>query len=619
MEGLATLALLKTYFDANHDRIEMFVPFVLDGIMALRRDDFALQDLQPLLIERSGLEIPSQVLQTLLSRVKRRGIIKREGGRYFRSSSQLKEADLQQKRLAIKAEHAELAQRFRAFASERNVSVASDEEALATILAFLGAHYVVLLLEDPSARPVASQKTLSRQQTKLVATFVNAECSKDAGYRGHLLRMAEGLVLHNALFLSDISHTRKRFRNLTVLLDTRIVLQAIGLSRKTVIAAARESLQLLREAGAVLCILDVTLREIENLLRVYVNKLGTREGIRSLRPTELTHYFVSHRYQPSDVREIISLLESQVQELGVRLIERPDRIPKFTYDESDLARRLTPQGESDQNLPWIQHDVDCIASVLTLRHGLHPQSLDNAKAVFSTKTNLLVRDVTDWYRQIDPSGVPPAAHHTALTNYAWLKQPALGTQTMRLNELVASCYAALRPADDVWDAFLDHLRRLEDSKEITSDEAVAIIVNDLTYDLLGKFLFEEDADATTLSEVVARVRASYAQAAETEVQAAEERAIKSDEKARQLRLRVIHRANWIAGVCGTILFWGAGLVIAIGLLGLFPGTIGLIGAGAVALMTLAGNMWGATVSSLRRLFERKLRSLLERWLLGEQA
>ena len=83
-QGLATLALLKTNFDKGNDHIGMFQPFLLDAISSLDKDDFQAEEIKDAMLYRHGLAVPIHTLRMLLKRTCKRGLVRREYGRYFR-------------------------------------------------------------------------------------------------------------------------------------------------------------------------------------------------------------------------------------------------------------------------------------------------------------------------------------------------------------------------------------------------------------------------------------------------------------------------------------------------------------------------------------------------------
>jgi hypothetical protein len=268
------------------------------------------------------------------------------------------------------------------------------------------------------------------------------------------------------------------------------------------------------------------------------------------------------------------LLEVNLKVLGLGIRKTPSRDPRYTLDEMALTQLIKRPTDSDLN-PRVVHDVDCIASVLTLRAGHTALSYDDARAVFATTTGLLVTHVREWYRTSGETGVGPVIHQLALSNIAWLKKPASASK-LKLHELIALCNAALAPPRKVWDLFTKHLRTLVQSGRLSSDEVVAVVASELTDDLLSRFDDDVDADANTIEEVIERVRARYqvdAQQAIRDVEArmgdalseeskarilAEEQRTSRDEELRKLifrlRERARRRARWAT--------WGVLLTLA---------------------------------------------------------
>lgn len=225
--------------------------------------------------------------------------------------------------------------------------------------------------------------------------------------------------------------------------------------------------------------------------------------------------------------------------------------------------------------------------------------------------------------------MPPIIHVALLSNLAWLKRPA-AAPNLKIHELVALCSAAVRPSSALWQAFTRHLRSLETLGTLNSDQAAAIVASELTesllLDLQEELPDEDDVDASTLHEVVERVREDFeskarAQAlaeietirtqAGAEIQVAHEKTADAQaqagdeaERHRQLSLKVdgLNRkiASWIAwfvfiaifavltigavvaatqfqpvGKFGRLVVWGSGVsVAAIGLaLTVFGGSV----------------------------------------------
>lgn len=639
--GLATLALLKANFDSKQDHIGMFLPFVLDAIGHLSSNDFTSAEIGAEIQARHGLAIPTHTLGTLLHRATKKHGIRREGGRYFRETD-FAWPDVTDKRRQIEAEHNDVARSLVAFADASGLKGLSEDDALGLVFQFLADNHVAMVLDaSPGAAliEIDGRRTtpLGRKESRIVARFVLDGYQNNPHIAACLQKMLEGFILQNALFLRDISAAPQRFSNLTVFLDTGMIFEAIGLEGKAAATATREVLDLLRDTGAHLAVFEETLYEVKRILKVYEIHLATADGIASLRSTELTRYVVTHNMTPADIRQIVSLLERQVRDLVISIREFPKRDLRYTLGEEDLTQRIMRPTDTPLH-PRVTHDVDCIAAVLTLRRGHVAQSLDDVRAVFATRTGLLVKNIREWFVAEGQAGLAPVIHHIALSSAAWLKRPASAPK-LKLHELVALCGAALAPSWKLWGRFLSHLRKLQEDGTIVSDEMVAIIASQMTDTLLSEIDEDIEPDSATIEEVVQRVKADYRGAEEsrvkqveaqfeeqlstarTAVKAAEAQGLQEAERRRKLELHIIGKSRRWGSILSWTIFVPTAVIVVAGSTALVPELLpsdnwvwqgagaGIVG--VASLVTIIRLFWGGNLSDWRtrlaRLMERRFR------------
>lgn len=504
--GLATVALLKARFDEGVDHIDMFMPLVVDTVVNMPSDNFAVADVQQVLQERHGIAIPQHTLATLLTRAIRKDIVKREFSRYVRQAKTPTVKDLQAKKTTIEEQQRRLAREFRSHATQHGVRIDSDERALRLIVDFLQDNQVHILL---GAQEIERGKKLSNREARLVAEFAQNIISTESDLTHILQNILEGLVIYNTAFLNDITSPARQFKGLRVFFDSGILCEILGYEGPAQAALAREILSLLKSAGVQCLAFDKTVHEVHGLLKIHETKMATTQGRKSLIPTPITRFFLTNRYSPSDLRQMSALLPQELQAVGIQIATMPNRTRRFTLDEKKLAKLLANERTGDEDAPRVIHDIDCVAAILTLRGGERSTSLNDVRAVFATSSRLVIANVQQWYDGEGETGVSPVIHIRALSNMAWLRKPALSVN-LKQHELIALCHAALRPSRKTWGRFLQHLSDLEQSQVLRSDEAVAIVVSEMTDDLLGNIDDDgQDVDASTLDEIIERVRSSY--------------------------------------------------------------------------------------------------------------
>ena len=607
--GLVTIALLKAQFDHGKDHIAMFLPFLLDTARHMPVTDADAETIKVAIAERHGLAIPTPSLRTLLKRARSHGI-SREGGRYFIRQSDIPETGIEQRKALLRQEHNALAQAFMAFAASNGTRIHTTDRALELLFTFVAQNEVALLLEDSPAVLARHLAKPGRREAHLTARFLISVALKDHELTGYIERLLEGFVLQHTLLLSDINALRRRFDNLSVYLDSGVLFGALGLLGDSSRTMFLEVIDLLLKSGARVGVFRVTILEIERILDVYVNNVMTNEGRRSLWQTPLTRHILTNRMTASDLVQIRALLDSRLRRIGVHPSSRPTRTKAYTLDEQDLSERLSG-GAGNGDTPYeprVMHDVDCVAAILTLRRGRRTIDISRSHAVFVTSNRMVLQTTREWYREQGLSGVPPVVHWSTIANLAWLKRPAHGT-TSKVHQLTALCGAALKPDRDTWQRFLDHLKKLEDSKEVDSDESAAILVSSLTEQLLVDLEDDDDLDSSSLDEVVERVRKKYARYAEGEIAAAKAKVRASTSIVEDLA----RRQAVVAGIVGSAGSWVivGGVCICLLLLAMYFTSFAT---NTITILTLIS---GVSLVGLRRRLKAKLTAWATRVLLGQ--
>jgi len=171
--GLATLALLKTRFDAGYDHLGLLEPFVVDVIPLLGNESFTTAECQAALECEHGLRVPQDALITMLARVVRTGAIRRDAGRYWPSQPGLQRTtSLRVQREASELAFAKIGERFVAFASEKGVVLGTPLDGLALLIGFIAENEVVFLLDEVDGRTQFSHRVGSGVNTRLSAAFL---------------------------------------------------------------------------------------------------------------------------------------------------------------------------------------------------------------------------------------------------------------------------------------------------------------------------------------------------------------------------------------------------------------------------------------------------------------
>lgn len=513
--GLVTVAYLKARLDEGADHLGIFLPLVLDVISGLPNKYFSAAEVQEAIASQQLIVMPQDTINTLLRRAANHRLLTREAGRFrVADGADLSQAALKHAKAAVETDQLRLGEALATYAASRGRPRIPPEEALDLVLTFAEDHQVSLLLGAP---PERESRRLPLVESDLIAQFLTGVVANDPALANTLNAILEGLVLYRAAFLPDLADVSRRFTNVTAVFDTGVVRQALGYEGIAPRLTLRETIDLLSTSGVACVVLDKSVQEIRRILRFYQDRLASTRGRLSIRPSDMARHFLTERYGPSDVQEMSALLDDEIVSAGFTIVPTPRHVAAFTHDEQKLAQRLVDPRTRDTTEPRIEHDVDCVAAVLTMRRGRRSSRIEDSGAVFVTSSRLVIENVRRWWEEDEGEfSFPPVVHIRALANLAWLKRPRT-TGDLQLRQLVTLCSTAMKPSAGTWTRFLTHLDGLTRSNRLTEDQATAVIVSAIADRILRDAEDEagdQDIDAATLDEVVERVIADYSSAAE---------------------------------------------------------------------------------------------------------
>ena len=418
--GLVTVAFLKAQLDEGNDHLGIFMPLLLDTAAQAPTRIFTTIDIQDALAARHKLVMPEQTLSTLLKRATRRRFLQRDSGRYRLGPAFPTVPDVAEEKRRIEASQRHLADALRDHATRRGLSLQSSDAALELLFRFLEDEQVALLLGAPTARASGPDPTL--RERAVVAEFVQDVIRNDPALKSVLNDILEGLVLYQAAFLPDLDSRHRKFNDLKVFFDSSLVRQALGYEGSAASTLLRETVEVLKAAGAECLVFDKSVDEIKRILAMYEDRIATDRGRRSLRPGPMTRHFLTRHYSPSDIREMSALIEGEIVAAGFQIRKTPRRDPRSTTSERALAARLADPTTRNEFEPRVLHDVDCVAAIVALRGEHRSSTIEDARAVFATSSPLVIRDTRAWWTEDERGpGVEPIVHIRALANLAWLK------------------------------------------------------------------------------------------------------------------------------------------------------------------------------------------------------
>lgn len=636
--ALTSLAFLNIKWDQRSDSyVDNFVPFVVHALAVCEDPVIATPQVRQCVKDEFGIDLPTGVVETILGRAVRLGFARREHGVYRRQPTALAKFDISSERATSRRLLASLVGKLIAFAKERhNVGLVADE-AESLLLDYISGRALPLLRTVIRNTPYTPTLDDATSDSYLVAAFVSTVYERDPDAFDELSVVVKGSMLMAVVYSPDLGRVQQRFSDLALYLDTPIVLRAMGLISDVQNEAALELVSLARNLGARIGYLTYTRTEVLNVLTTCCGQL--RAARRTREPSErgrfdVVDYCLDKGIGPSDLELRIEQMERDLERVGVRQLDPPPYEPASTIDEAGLEEHLR-DWINYRNPQAVIHDVQCVSAVARVRGGRGSTGeIERAGAVFVTTNGSLVRGVRAFFgSEIGLGEVPFCYLDSEVTTLCWLKAPLQAPELPR-KQILADCYAAMQPGDELWGAYLTEVERLHESGGVSQEDYDTLRFSiDARRALMGRTLGRSEAFSTgTVEEVLDHARRVHQGIALDEARRARADAVAADGERRRAEARLAATQDRISvrahrqakslvrggevtvGLLGLIGFLYAGLGLWITPPGGWLRALILVAAFVAVAISVASGLWGHSLGSIASRAEDRLAAALGRRL-----
>ncbi|MEX1207451.1 MAG: hypothetical protein WEE36_02430 [Acidimicrobiia bacterium] len=463
--ALVGLAILKTNWDrSKRSYLSSLVPFLVHCVGNAKSQVLSLTDAQSCVRAEFGLVIPQAVIESIARRGYHERVLERSEGTLRLGESVRDSYDLGHSRAAAERQLQGLADKFLRFAQEELGIEMDAGQAEAELLAFVEGQCIPLMRAHMSGTSVKVTGYEGGDVGYVVGRFIVNAFERDPEAFEYLETAVKGSMLASYLYLPDPSTAEKGFTDLSVLLDTPFLLDALGFAGPAREEAAREIVRLLYKLGCSLGCFKHTLRETESVLEGCAAAIAA--GQKTTGASGSVFYYLSNGgFSGSDIQLMVARLPRSLKSLKIDIIEEPPVTAAVSVDEIELETRLRENVHQD-NPSALRNDLESLTAIHRLRRGGSCSRLETCSAVFATPNVGVVGVGRKFFNEVG-SAAPHAMVMRDLATLAWLKNPAEAPDLPR-KRVLADSYAALEPGNDLWKAYLDEIERLQSSGDVTA-------------------------------------------------------------------------------------------------------------------------------------------------------
>lgn len=463
-------AVLRANYNADAPSyLDNFQPFILSVLAGSENAFLEKTSISATIREQFGITIPSLVVSKLIRRTNRLGLTRAVGQEAVALTEDgLSSAPAIAEEITLYGrKQQELVEHFRTFVQSHYPShVELLQRDLGKALAeYFDRQAVPLLNESLRGRARASGE--SQGLEFLVSAFVSRLAQSDQARFAYVVEAAKGAMLASVLVL-DTSGLSSSLNKLSLVLDTPIMMDALGFHGDIPEAAAEQVLALARSQGATLVTFEHSVGEVQGILESIEGAL--RRGGRSRSTASGYLHFAESGYSPVDVMVLRGRVGGMLEELGVKIIGRPDNYYEYGLNESKLEELIQQKVRYLQDATRV-NDVTSLSAVHRLRHGTRDESLERCGSVLVTSNSNLAAAAVEFDR--NNHGFPLAMTFEALASILWVRTPAASSDVPK-QVLLATAFAGMQPSVKLWSRYLDEIDKLERSDAVTSDEAIIL-------------------------------------------------------------------------------------------------------------------------------------------------
>lgn len=539
---LCTMAILLAHYDSERDYISNFEPFVIDRLKHWPAGEEARpkQICEALADEYHLPHIPINTVTEMRDRARRRGfLVQDHAGKHYPNVAALAKVPSLREGRTIFLDHFDyLAHSIQQYAGTAHDLDWEKDEAEAALESFVEEFSIELALAKRDGG-VDCAPALSRSEA-LAVVHGYARRSLEDDDRGidYLEEMVRASMLANVIYLQDLASWKPSLDHLIVFLDTTVVLRVLGLTDEEVSEAAREMVGLAAEFNVPVQIFDHTLNEIHGVLKdVQRNLREDNRGRTNLdklahQGQEVLAHALRRGWGLADIEEVLAEIKSRLAQEKIAIAPTPKTDPRLPLNQGRLDEILTQYGFSTNQKVA---DAQSLSSIHLLREGRACTELGQARAIFVTSNDNLVRASRFWFEeQGKDSLVPQCTTERSLTTQFWLRRPE-GRPDVARKFLVAECFAALNPSPELLNRYLDRIAERRQRKEITEEQVKALVFSTEAKEILVEVAHgdPELVDDHTVEEVLARSegRLSSGFAVELESTQADVEALRAENRA----------------------------------------------------------------------------------------
>ena len=502
---LISLAILKEQMNNNEDYLSYFNPFVI-GI--LKKLDLSTPINDELISEQlhsvCGLKFPKRIVQLMLKKVSKKGILTKKNGIYTIVQEKLeKQENIFAKTGPIKSQLFDLINNFSEFCKEKYKVSLTEEDSLDAFIQFLSKFSISAIRLSISGTAFEVPKRNKDVNLIYISQYILSIFKTDRKRFEEFEILLKGNMIANSIVSDTLIDTPQTFKNVVFYLDTPIIVELYGLDGVILEEAANELLELVAKIGGKFAVFEHTKQETSSLIYRAAEQYDVPE---SRLNNKILENLLETGLSKSDLQLKAEKLSEFLASKGIETEEDPDIEIEYCIDEVSLSKLMDEHiGQYREKVK--RQDIRSVQNIYQLRKNKPSNRLEECSAVFVTNNPKLASAIHEYGRIMsDENNVSAVITDFSLANMAWLKAP-LGACDLQKIELLSMAYLSLQPSNELLQKYLTEIEKLQKDESISDSDYFLLTCQVNNSELVIYTLGNEDAlTKETIMSLLERIK-----------------------------------------------------------------------------------------------------------------
>jgi hypothetical protein len=448
-------AFRKTEVSQNpvRDALDCITPFIAPYLNTIAGKQIDIVAVQSFLKTTVGFDIPLYALEQVVPSLAKGGLAEYNSTtkRYLAKKT---DASFDLAKSEIETDFDQVEQQLRQFAKSLGLDAPPASSTWGdALISFLKSR------TEGSTVSVAKIKGAlldpSHVENSVVGFFIRNVHDHNYPMFDKLLRIFMGVLVED--FMSSVAEIGNfgKGQPLNIFYDTAVLLRVMGCSGKLLRAATEELTRYLQDLGCRIFYLAGNEAEVANILNtiIYVKDTGGElEG-------ETAEAVSNGEVSITELRMLENSFPERLARLNIFPAEEFERdispLAQYQIDERAFSEFLLQQANASKRPYGIQNrtnDAGFLGTVMRLRKHIRTRDLSECRFLFITTNRFLAATARHFLlktKALQPQHCPPMLSVGQVATIAWLMKDQVLAPEKAGRELLAHCFAAIRP-DATW-------------------------------------------------------------------------------------------------------------------------------------------------------------------------